>query len=189
MVTKGLDFKNVSLVGVLNTDHFLNFPDFRAHEKAFQILTQVAGSSGRSGEQGKVFLQTYQPDHPIIKNVINNEYDKMYNNQLTERKDYKYPPFVRIIRITIKDKSYDKLNNASEWLNRVIRDNFKGIVLGPVYPEIARIKNKYNKEFLIKLKNLNELNKFRSTFQSIHKSFDSISKFRSVRIVVDVDPI
>ena len=189
MVTKGLDFKNVSLVGVLNTDHFLNFPDFRAHEKAFQILTQVAGRSGRSGEQGKVFLQTYQPDHPIIKNVINNEYDKMYNNQLTERKDYKYPPFVRIIRITIKDKSYDKLNNASEWLNRVIRDNFKGIVLGPVYPEIARIKNKYNKEFLIKLKNLNELNKFRSTFQSIHKSFDSISKFRSVRIVVDVDPI
>ena len=189
MVTKGLDFKNVSLVGVLNTDHFLNFPDFRAHEKAFQILTQVAGRSGRSGEQGKVFLQTYQPDHPIIKNVINNEYDKMYNNQLTERKDYKYPPFVRIIRITIKDKSYDKLNNASEWLNRVIRDNFKGIVLGPVYPEIARIKNKYNKEFLIKLKNLNELNKFRSTFQSIYKSFDSISKFRSVRIVVDVDPI
>ena len=189
MVTKGLDFKNVSLVGVLNTDHFLNFPDFRAHEKAFQILTQVAGRSGRSGEQGKVFLQTYQPDHPIIKNVINNEYDKMYNNQLTERKDYKYPPFVRIIRITIKDKSYDKLNNASEWLNRVIRDNFKGIVLGPVYPEIARIKNKYNKEFLIKLKNLNELNKFRSTFQSIHKSFDSISKFRSVRIIVDVDPI
>ncbi len=189
MVTKGLDFKNVSLVGVLNTDHFLNFPDFRAHEKAFQILTQVAGRSGRSGEQGKVFLQTYQPDHPIIKNVINNEYDKMYKNQLTERKDYKYPPFVRIIRITIKDKSYDKLNNASEWLNRVIRDNFKGIVLGPVYPEIARIKNKYNKEFLIKLKNLNELNKFRSTFQSIHKSFDSISKFRSVRIVVDVDPI
>ena len=189
MITKGLDFKNVNLVGVLNTDHFLNFPDFRAHEKAFQILTQVAGRSGRSGERGKVFLQTYQPEHPIIKNVINNDYDKMYNNQLIERKDYNYPPFVRLIRITLKDKSYEKLNTSSDWLNKVIRDNFKGIVLGPVYPEISRIKNKYHKEFLVKLKDLNEINNFRSIFQTILKSFDSISKFRSVRITVDVDPI
>ncbi|MDA7741074.1 primosomal protein N' [Flavobacteriaceae bacterium] len=189
MITKGLDFKNVNLVGVLNTDHFLNFPDFRAHEKAFQVLTQVAGRSGRSGERGKVFLQTYQPEHPIIKNVINNDYDKMYNNQLTERKDYNYPPFVRLIRITLKDKSYEKLNSSSDWLNKVIRANFKGIVLGPVYPEVSRIKNKYHKEFLIKLSGLKELNKFRNTFQSILKSFDSISKYRSVRIIVDVDPI
>ena len=189
MITKGLDFKNVNLVGVLNADHFLNFPDFRAHEKAFQVLTQVAGRSGRSGERGKVFLQTYQPEHPIIKNVINNDYDKMYDNQLTERKDYNYPPFVRLIRITLKDKSYEKLNSSSDWINKVIRDNFNGIVLGPVYPEISRIKNKYHKEFLIKLRDLNEINKFRSIFQSILKSFDSISKYRSVRITVDVDPI
>ena len=189
MITKGLDFKNVNLAGVLNADHFLNFPDFRAHEKAFQVLTQVAGRSGRSGERGKVFLQTYQPEHPIIKNVINNDYDKMYDNQLTERKDYNYPPFVRLIRITLKDKSYEKLNSSSDWINKVIRDNFNGIVLGPVYPEISRIKNKYHKEFLIKLRDLNEINKFRSIFQSILKSFDSISKYRSVRITVDVDPI
>ena len=97
MITKGLDFKNVGLVGVINTDHFLNFPDFRAHEKAFQVLTQVAGRSGRSGERGSVYLQTYQPDHPIIINVINNDFDKMYAKQLIERKDYKYPPFVRLI--------------------------------------------------------------------------------------------
>ena len=95
MITKGLDFKNVGLVGVINTDHFLNFPDFRAHEKAFQVLTQVAGRSGRSGERGKVFLQTYQPDHPIIKEVINNDYNKMYKKQLIERKDYKYPPICK----------------------------------------------------------------------------------------------
>ena len=189
MITKGLDFKNVNLVGVLNADHFLNFPDFRAHEKAFQVLTQVAGRSGRSGERGKVFLQTYQPEHPIIKNVINNDYDKMYDNQLTERKDYNYPPFVRLIRITLKDKSYEKLNSSSDWINKVIRDNFNGIVLGPVYPEISRIKNKYHKEFLIKLRDLNEINKFRSIFQSILKSFDSISKYKSVRITIDVDPI
>tara|TARA_S200000501_G_scaffold297156_1_gene283423 strand:- start:1231 stop:3675 length:2445 start_codon:yes stop_codon:yes gene_type:complete len=189
MITKGLDFKNVNLVGVLNTDHFLNFPDFRAHEKAFQVLTQVAGRSGRSGQRGKVFLQTYQPEHPIIKNVINNDYDEMYNNQLIERKDYNYPPFVRLIRITLKDKSYEKLNSSSDWINKVMRANYKGIVLGPVYPEVSRIKNKYHKEFLIKLAGLKELNNFRNTFQSILKSFDSISKYRSVRIIVDVDPI
>ena len=189
MITKGLDFKNVALVGVINTDHFLNFPDFRAHEKAFQILTQVAGRSGRSSDVGKVFLQTYQPEHPIIQNVINYDYEKMYNNQLAERKDYSYPPYVRLIKITLKDNSYEKLNSSGDWLNKVIRDNFKGVILGPAYPQISRIKNKYHKEFLVKLRNLNELNKFRSVFQKIQKSFDSISKFRSVRIIIDVDPI
>ena len=189
MITKGLDFKNVGLVGVINTDHFLNFPDFRAHEKAFQILTQVAGRSGRSGDIGKVFLQTYQPEHPIIKHVINYDYEKMYENQLEERKDYNYPPYVRLIRITIKDKSYEKLNSSVDWLNNIVRDNFKGVILGPVYPQISKIKNKYHKEFLIKLRNLKELNEFRNVFQKIQKSFDSISKYRSVRIIVDVDPV
>ena len=188
MITKGLDFKNVGLVGVINTDHFLNFPDFRAHEKAFQVLTQVAGRSGRSGERGSVYLQTYQPDHPIIINVINNDFDEMYAKQLIERKDYKYPPFVRLIRITVKDISFDKLNSSSDWLNKAIRANFKGLVLGPVYPEISRIKNKYHKEFLIKLTDLKDLNIFRSKFQLIMKSFDSISKYRSVKVIVDVDP-
>ena len=188
MITKGLDFKNVGLVGVINTDHFLNFPDFRAHEKAFQVLTQVAGRSGRSGERGSVYLQTYQPDHPIIINVINNDFDKMYAKQLIEREDYKYPPFVRLIRITMKDKSFDKLNSSSDWINKAIRANFKGLVLGPVYPEISRIKNKYHKEFLVKLTDLKDLNIFRSKFQLIMKSFDSISKYRSVKVIVDVDP-
>jgi primosomal protein N' (replication factor Y) len=188
MITKGLDFKNVGLVGVINTDHFLNFPDFRAHEKAFQVLTQVAGRSGRSGERGSVYLQTYQPDHPIIINVINNDFDKMYAKQLIEREDYKYPPFVRLIRITMKDKSFDKLNSSSDWINKAIRANFKGLVLGPVYPEISRIKNKYHKEFLVKLTDLKDLNTFRSKFQLIMKSFDSISKYRSVKVIVDVDP-
>ena len=188
MITKGLDFKNVSLVGVINTDHFLNFPDFRAHEKAFQVLTQVAGRSGRSDKTGKVFLQTYQPEHPIIKNVLDNNYEKMYDKQMIERKDYKYPPFVRLIKITMKDKSFDKLNSSSDWLNKAIRANFKGLVLGPVYPEISRIKNNYLKEFLVKLKDLNDLNIFRSKFQLIMRSFDSISKYRSVKIIIDVDP-
>ena len=113
----------------------------------------------------------------------------MYEKQLSERKDYSYPPYVRIIKITLTDKSYEKLNSSCDWLNKVIRDNFKGLILGPVYPQISRIKNKYHKEFLVKLRNLDELNKFRSIFQKISKSFDSITKYRSVRIIVDVDPI
>ena len=189
MVTKGLDFQNVSLVGVLNTDHFLNFPDFRAHEKAFQILTQVAGRSGRSGERGKVLLQTYQPEHPIIKNVINYEYNKMFKSQLLERKDFKYPPYTRLIRITIKDKSFEKINESADWVNNLLRSNFEGIILGPVFPEISRIKNKYHKEFLIKLRSLEELNSFRFKLQYVIKSFQAISKFRTVKIVIDVDPI
>ena len=107
---------------------------------------------------------------------------------MIERKDYKYPPFVRLIKITMKDKSIDKLNSSSDWLNKAIRANSKGLVLGPVYPEISRIKNNYLKEFLVKLKDLNDLNIFRSKFQLIMRSFDSISKYRSVKIIIDVDP-
>jgi len=189
MVTKGLDFNNVKLVGVLNTDHFLNFPNFRAHEKAFQVLTQVAGRAGRKGTQGKVLLQTFQPNHPIIQYVINNDYNGMFKSQLTERNEYKYPPHVRLIKLTIKDKSYDKVNIACEWLDRMMRRSYKGDILGPVYPEISRVRNKYQKQFIIKLQNMDSINQFRSILNKTLISFDSISKYRSVRVVVDVDPL
>ena len=189
MVTKGLDFNNVKLVGVLNTDHFLNFPNFRAHEKAFQVLTQVAGRAGRKERQGKVLLQTYQPNHPIIQHVINNDYKGMFEAQLTERIEYKYPPYVRLIKLTIKDKSLDKVNIACEWLDKMMRRSYKGDILGPVYPEISRVRNKYQKQFIIKLKNIDSINQFRSILNKTLISFDSISKYRSVRVVVDVDPL
>lgn len=189
MVTKGLDFNNVKLVGVLNTDHFLNFPNFRAHEKAFQVLTQVAGRAGRKETQGKVLLQTYQPNHPIIQYVINNDYKSMFNAQLVERIEYKYPPYVRLIKLTIKDKSHDKVNIACEWLDKMMRRSYKGDILGPVYPEISRVRNKYQKQFIIKLKNIDSINQFRSILNKTLISFDSISKYRSVRVIVDVDPL
>ncbi len=189
MVTKGLDFNNVKLVGVLNTDHFLNFPNFRAHEKAFQILTQVAGRAGRKEIQGKVLLQTYQPNHPIIQHVINNNYSGMFESQLTERVEYKYPPYVRLIKLTIKDKSLDKVNIACEWLDKVMRRSYKGDILGPVYPEISRVRNKYQKQFIIKLKDIDSINQFRTILNKTLISFDSISKYRSVRVLVDVDPL
>ena len=189
MVTKGLDFNNVKLVGVLNTDHFLNFPNFRAHEKAFQVLTQVAGRAGRKGTQGKVLLQTFQPNHPIIQHVINNDYNGMFKSQLTERDEYKYPPYVRLIKLTIKDKSFDKVNIACEWLDKMMRRSYKGDILGPVYPEISRVRNKYQKQFIIKLQNIDSINQFRNILNKTLISFDSISKYRSVRVVVDVDPL
>ena len=189
MVTKGLDFNNVKLVGVLNTDHFLNFPNFRAHEKAFQILTQVAGRAGRKEIQGKVLLQTYQPNHPIIQNVINNNYNGMFEKQLSERVEYKYPPYVRLIKLTIKDKSLDKVNIACEWLDKMMKRSYKGDILGPVYPEISRVRNKYQKQFIIKLKDIDSINQFRSILNKTLISFDSISKYRSVRVLVDVDPL
>jgi primosomal protein N' (replication factor Y) len=189
MVTKGLDFNNVKLVGVLNTDHFLNFPNFRAHEKAFQVLTQVAGRAGRKETQGKVLLQTYQPNHPIIQYVINNDYRSMFEAQLVERIEYKYPPYVRLIKLTIKDKSHDKVNIACEWLDKMMRRSYKGDILGPVYPEISRVRNKYQKQFIIKLKNIDSINQFRSILNKTLISFDSISKYRSVRVIVDVDPL
>ena len=189
MVTKGLDFNNVKLVGVLNTDHFLNFPNFRAHEKAFQVLTQVAGRAGRKETQGKVLLQTYQPNHPIIQYVINNDYKSMFEAQLVERIEYKYPPYVRLIKLTIKDKSHDKVNIACEWLDKMMRRSYKGDILGPVYPEISRVRNKYQKQFIVKLKNIDSINQFRSILNKTLISFDSISKYRSVRVIVDVDPL
>ena len=189
MVTKGLDFNNVKLVGVLNTDHFLNFPNFRAHEKAFQVLTQVAGRAGRKGTQGKVLLQTFQPNHPIIQHVINNDYNGMFKSQLTERDEYKYPPYVRLIKLTIKDKSFDKVNIACEWLDKMMRRSYKGDILGPVYPEISRVRNKYQKQFIIKLQNIDSINQFRNILNKTLISFDSISKYRSVKVVVDVDPL
>ena len=112
MVTKGLDFKNVGLVGVINTDPLLFFPDFRAHERAFQLLTQVAGRAGRSSTQGKVLLQTFSPDHPVLQQVLQNNYKALYTQQLHERKTFEYPPFYRLSRITLKARDYQKVNQG-----------------------------------------------------------------------------
>ena len=113
----------------------------------------------------------------------------MFEAQLTERIEYKYPPYVRLIKLTIKDRSLDKVNIASEWLDKMMRRSYKGDILGPVYPEISRVRNKYQKQFIIKLKNIDSINQFRNILNKTLISFDSISKYRSVRVVVDVAPL
>ncbi|HET7361835.1 MAG TPA: primosomal protein N', partial [Salinimicrobium sp.] len=129
MLTKGLDFRNVRLVGVMNADSLLNFPDFRAHERSFQLMLQVAGRAGRTRKQGKVLIQTYNPHHRIVQQVSTNNYHEMYTEQLEERRQYKYPPFYRLIRITMKGRDYSRVNEAADWLAKALKNVFREHVL------------------------------------------------------------
>ena len=188
MLTKGLDFKKVALVGVLNADPLLNFPEFRAHERSFQMLSQVAGRSGRFKEQGQVLIQSYTPEHPVLLQVINNDYEKLFSTQLRERKEYQYPPFFRLIRITLKSKDYYQVDQASQWLVNALNLSLQGSVLGPVDPTIARVRNLYHKQLLIKFLDNASRNKVKEIVVSSLKSFEAIGAYRSIRVSIDVDP-
>ncbi len=188
MLTKGLDFKNVALVGVLNADPLLNFPEFRAHERSFQMLSQVAGRSGRFKEQGQVLIQSYTPEHPVLLQVINNDYEKLFSTQLRERKEYQYPPFFRLIRITLKSKDYYQVDQASQWLVNALNLSLQGSVLGPVDPPIARVRNLYHKQLLVKFLDNASRNKVKEIVVSSLKSFEAIGAYRSIRVSIDVDP-
>lgn len=187
MVAKGLDFRNVGLVGVMNADSLFNFPDFRAHERSFQMLLQVAGRAGRTEKQGKVIIQTYNPQHPILQQVMAYDYETMYKNQLEERKVYKYPPYYRLIKITLKNKRYETIQIASQWLEKALRKVFEENVLGPEPPPVGRIKNEYLMHLLIKIPKQQSLPKTKEVLLKIQKSFFAIKEFRNVKMVVDVD--
>ncbi len=189
MLTKGLDFRNVNLVGIMNADSLLNFPDYRAHERAFQLLTQVAGRAGRTKKRGKVIIQSYNPYHQILKQVSTHSYDEMFKEQLYEREQYKYPPINKIIKITLKHKEYNKLNEAAEWFSKSLRNVFGGSVLGPEYPPVARIRNQYLKNIIVKINQDQSLPKTKNSIRRIEKSFKSISFYRSVRVIYNVDHI
>nr|WP_298790373.1 primosomal protein N' [uncultured Allomuricauda sp.] len=189
MVTKGLDFRNVSLVGIMNADSLLNFPDYRAHERSFQMLTQVAGRAGRTKKRGKVLIQTYNPYHQILQQVTTNEYDKMFNEQLYEREQFKYPPVVRIIKLTLKDKDFNKLNEAAHWFTGSLQNVLKQQVLGPEYPPVARIRRDYLKNIVVKIPRNQSMAQTKNSIKRIEKSFNAISKYKSVRLVYNVDHI
>ncbi len=187
MVTKGLDFRNVNLVGIMNADALLNFPDFRAHERTFQLLTQVAGRAGRTKKRGKVIIQTFNPYHQILKQVTTGDYEGMFQEQLYERELYKYPPVNRIIRMTFKHKEYNKLNDASQWFAKALRNSMDIKVLGPEFPPVSRIRNQYLKHVLIKIPQGLPLYKTKKSIKRIHNSFDAVSQFKGVRIIYNVD--
>lgn len=187
MLTKGLDFRNVKLVGIMNADNMLNFPDFRAHERSFQLMLQVSGRAGRTEERGKVLIQTYNPMHQILQQVSNNDYLAMFNEQLVERANYKYPPFFRLIKITLKHKDYNKVNTGADWLAKSLKQVFKGNVLGPEFPPISRIRNQFHKNILIKIPQEHSLYKTKEAILKIKNSFFSVKDFRAIKVILNVD--
>jgi primosomal protein N' (replication factor Y) len=187
MLAKGLDFDNVSLVGIMNADNMLYHPDFRAFERSFQMMTQVAGRSGRAEKRGKVIIQTYNPLHNIIQQVTNNDYEGMYKEQLYERKIYYYPPFYRLIKLTLKHRDFEKLKEGSFWLYQVLNQNLTIPVLGPEEPAIGRIRNEYIRTILIKIPGETSLQGTKKTIQKILNSFDLVSQYRTIKVTVNVD--
>ena len=188
MIAKGLDFRNVGLVGVLQADSLLNFPDFRAHERAFQLLLQVAGRTGRTQKQGQVLIQTYAPQHPVIQQVKHYDYTAMYETQIIQRREFNYPPYFRLIRITIKHRNRNTLHTASKWFESAMKNVFKEHVLGPETPPVGRIKNEYLMHIILKIPQQQSLHKTKEVILKIQKSFWAIKEFRSVKTVLDVDP-
>ena len=187
MLAKGLDFRNISLVGVMNADNLLNFPDFRAHERSFQLLQQVSGRAGRTQKRGKVLIQTYNPYHQILKQVSVNDYETMYKEQLEERYNYKYPPFYRTIKIVFKDKNLARVQKASVWFGQALEMQFKENILGPEPPPVGRIKNKYIMNILVKIPKNQSLEKTKKYIDNVQRNFNSIKEFSSVRVNIDVD--
>ena len=187
MLAKGLDFDNVSLVGVLNADNMLFYPDFRAFERSFQMLMQVSGRAGRSEKRGKVIIQTYNPNHNTIQQVTHNDYFGMYKEQLYDRKIYFYPPYYRVIKITLKHRDYDKLKEGSAWLYQVMTQNLNIPVLGPEEPGVNRIRNEYLRVILIKIPQKENLGSIKGTISRMLNSFESVAMYRSIKTIVNVD--
>ncbi len=187
MLTKGLDFKNVSLVGVLNADNLLNFPDFRAHERTYQLMVQVSGRAGRDQKRGKVAIQSFNPYHQILQQVTIHDYEGMYQDQMNERHQFSYPPLVRLVRIVLKHKDFIKVDTAANWMGKSLVNSFGDQVLGPTSPSIGRIRNKYIKSILIKLPVNISLKQSKNQIQRIKDSFMAIADFRAVQVIVDVD--
>ncbi|MFV8362891.1 replication restart helicase PriA [Flavobacterium sp. ZT3P35] len=187
MLAKGLDFDNVSLVGIMNADNMLYHPDFRAFERSFQMMTQVAGRAGRAAKQGKVVIQTYNPAHNTIQQVTNTDYVGMYKEQLYDRQIYKYPPYFRIIKLTLKQRDFDKLKEGSMWLYQVLSQNLNMPVLGPEEPAISRIRNEYIRTIIIKIPQNISIVTTKKTIQKILNSFEAIAQYRAIKVSLNVD--
>ena len=189
MITKGLDFEHVRVVGILNADNLLNFPDFRSHERSYQLMAQVSGRAGRRHKQGKVIIQTFQPDHFIIQKVVANDYEGMYNQQIAERKDFKYPPFYRMIRITLKHRDKNELDRIATESADALRSRFGKRLLGPEYPAVSRIKLMYMKQMWLKLEREISITSAKRQMQEMLESVKAREKNKTTQIVIDVDPM
>ncbi|WDF81420.1 primosomal protein N' [Mucilaginibacter sp. KACC 22773] len=189
MVAKGLDFSDVTLIGIINADSLLKFPDYRANERSFQMLAQVSGRAGRRGKQGKVVIQTYDPFHRVIKQVIANDYSDLYYTEMAERKSFKYPPFYRIINLDIKHKNPEILYNQSVYLANELRKHFGERVIGPESPLISRIRNFYIKSIMLKFeKDGISIVKAKAILKDVIVQFQTTKLSKGSIVQPDVDP-
>lgn len=189
MVTKGLDFDNVSLVGVLNADGLISYPDFRSLERSYQMLAQVSGRAGRKLKQGLVLIQTYNQAHTIHKWVVENDYISMYKHVLLDRYKFAYPPYFRLISISLRHKEEKVLDKAASKLAEMLKPSFGKLMLGPEYPNVSRVKNFYLKNLLLKISKGTKGQELKLETARQIELFKQLQDFKSVRVVVDVDPM
>ncbi|MFO8054772.1 MAG: primosomal protein N' [Bacteroidales bacterium] len=189
MVTKGLDFDHVGLVGVMNMDNMLGFPDFRAFERAFQLLAQVSGRAGRKDKRGKVIVQTRQPNHSVIQYAMENNYKAMFDKQLKERKLFKYPPYYRLIRLTLKHKEQERVFMASKILAGALRAKLGKRILGPEFPVVARIRTYYLRNIMVKIANNDDKSRIKQIIREEIHALNKEEQYRPVRVLADVDPV
>ena len=179
----------MSVVGILNADNMLNYPDFRAHERAFQLMAQVAGRAGRRDKRGLVILQTKSPDLPVIHQVVTNDYKQMYEDQTAERKLFHYPPFCRFIYVYLKHRKEDVVTQAADTLAAWLRTAFGDKVLGPDKPPVGRIQMLFIKKIVIKLDLNMSGTKVRDYLLSVQRQLIEDERFRSLVVYYDVDPV
>ncbi|HIO15533.1 MAG TPA: primosomal protein N', partial [Flavobacteriales bacterium] len=190
MISKGLDFADVALVGVMSADRMLTFPDFRSFERAYQMLTQVAGRSGRSSERGKVVVQTFSPDHWVIQQVVAGDHDKLVNHELLERKNYGYPPYVRLIRISLSYSNEDRVRKGADVLALRLRQRFGDKrVVGPDVPSVAKINDLFRQQLLLKFEREVSPSKYGDILKSDLEDFMTDDRWKRLRIKIDVDPV
>ena len=189
MVSKGLDFDKVSVVGILNADSMLNYPDFRSYERAFQLMAQVAGRAGRRDKQGLVVLQTKSPDLPLIRQVLDNNYRQMYEDQLAERHLFRYPPFYRLIYVYLKHRKEDVLEQAASQTAVYLRNGLKERVLGPDKPPVARIQTLFIRKIVIKIEQQASMSKVKKYLTEVQQAITADERFRTVNFYYDADPM
>lgn len=188
MVSKGLDFERVSVVGILNADTMLNYPDFRSYERAFQLMAQVAGRAGRKNRQGLVILQTKSPDLPVIHQVMRNDYEQLYYDQLAERQLFRYPPCYRLVYVYLKHRKEEVLDMAADMMAAQLRAGLGDRVLGPDKPPVARIQTLFIKKMIVKVEQTASMSKVRNYLLAVQRAVMADERFRSLVVYYDVDP-
>lgn len=189
MVAKGLDFENITLIGIINADSIIQFPDFRAYERSFQLLSQVAGRAGRRSKQGKVIIQTYDAKHRVIQQVVNHDYESMYHEEMIERRQFKYPPFYKIIQLNIKHKDLGMLLKISDAFAKLLKHYLGDMVIGPHSPLVGRVRNYYIQTITIKIDWASQsLSKIKVLLKEQISVFEADKANKGAFIIADVDP-